>query len=523
MKQVDKCAKIFAPVYKKETGLSQMLNIATSGGPVGASPLPGMGSGQGPDAPKGLFSALVSLFGNNSGQQTPGAQTPGAQTLGDNGAQTLPTEQNANLWMNLQAGDASLSISSQAISSTIDPQDMLGQLPAMIDGLMIDGLQIDQQMLQELALKGIDGAIDMASAGDPASQAIALGTAMLGIQETLQNGSASNPASQTGLQNNPQAQQQANLLAFLAANNGAQGSEAAGQNAGATDFDAAQLQNSTAPNTQLSAAQLATLKQLASQQAANQQMGNQQVLTPNTTPEQVATRDSLAVDLQRQLSTNSELNQTKNTNQNIQAIGNLNNNSNANQTQLPFVLTREIVTSGDPIAIAQLSGQASSQSELSGLLRPTQASYQPNPINLSNVAIEIARNFNNGINRFQVRLDPPELGRIDVRMNIDEAGNVNARLTVERPDTLDFLQRDVRALERALAQAGIDSSRTNLEFMLKDSPFGGNNSGDGGDQGDQTDNPNSNNNNNDNDSKADPTMIAAYRGNVAQGGLSIWV
>ena len=54
-----------------------------------------------------------------------------------------------------------------------------------------------------------------------------------------------------------------------------------------------------------------------------------------------------------------------------------------------------------------------------------------------------------------------------------QAGQVNARLTVERAETLDLLQRDQRALERALAQAGLDASKTNLEFSLKQNPFAG--------------------------------------------------
>ena len=33
------------------------------------------------------------------------------------------------------------------------------------------------------------------------------------------------------------------------------------------------------------------------------------------------------------------------------------------------------------------------------------------------------------------------------------------------------MQRDHRALERALAQAGLDSSKTNLEFSLRQNPF----------------------------------------------------
>jgi flagellar hook-length control protein FliK len=93
-------------------------------------------------------------------------------------------------------------------------------------------------------------------------------------------------------------------------------------------------------------------------------------------------------------------------------------------------------------------------------------------VNMPQMAVEIVRQVEAGNSRFQIRLDPPELGRIDVKLDVDKAGNVHARMTVERAETLDLMQRDQRSLEKALAQAGLDSSKTNLEFSLRQSPFG---------------------------------------------------
>lgn len=100
-----------------------------------------------------------------------------------------------------------------------------------------------------------------------------------------------------------------------------------------------------------------------------------------------------------------------------------------------------------------------------------QAPAQPQQVSLPQLAFDIVRHVQQGQSRFEIRLDPPELGRIDVRMDMDAGGALNARLTVERAETLDLLQRDQRALERALHQAGLDSGKTNLEFSLKQSPF----------------------------------------------------
>ncbi len=112
--------------------------------------------------------------------------------------------------------------------------------------------------------------------------------------------------------------------------------------------------------------------------------------------------------------------------------------------------------------------------------RVVQTGYQTSQqqLNLPQIAFELARQTTEGNTRFQIRLDPAELGRIDVQLDIDTSGQVNARLVVEKAETLDLMQRDQRGLEKALHQAGLDSAKTNLEFSLKQ-----NHGGDGQQQG----------------------------------------
>lgn len=107
--------------------------------------------------------------------------------------------------------------------------------------------------------------------------------------------------------------------------------------------------------------------------------------------------------------------------------------------------------------------------------RVVQTGYQTSQqqLNLPQIAFEVSRQVESGNSRFQIRLDPPELGRIDVKLDIDNKGQVHAKLTVEKAETLDLMQRDQRALEKALQQAGLDQSKTNLEFSLKQNPFAG--------------------------------------------------
>ncbi len=84
------------------------------------------------------------------------------------------------------------------------------------------------------------------------------------------------------------------------------------------------------------------------------------------------------------------------------------------------------------------------------------------------LAFHMKRNFANGVNRFEVRLDPPELGRIDVRLDLGADGRVAAALTVDRPETLDLLQRDARLLQKALEEAGVNVDDGALNFSLRD-------------------------------------------------------
>lgn len=87
---------------------------------------------------------------------------------------------------------------------------------------------------------------------------------------------------------------------------------------------------------------------------------------------------------------------------------------------------------------------------------------------VSALAVHIAQQANNGARRFDIRLDPPELGRIQVRLDVSRDGQVSTHLIVERVETLDLLQRDARQLERALQDAGLKTSEDNMKFTLKD-------------------------------------------------------
>ncbi|MET7245267.1 flagellar hook-length control protein FliK [Methylobacterium sp. EM32] len=119
----------------------------------------------------------------------------------------------------------------------------------------------------------------------------------------------------------------------------------------------------------------------------------------------------------------------------------------------------------DPSAPAPQAKGADAATQAAAETRPAVSVQAP----LSAVPLTIGMRALAGANRFEIRLDPYELGRIDVRLDIDrQHGAVKAHLVVERPETLALLQRDAASLQQALSQAGLDPGEAGLSFSLRD-------------------------------------------------------
>lgn len=143
----------------------------------------------------------------------------------------------------------------------------------------------------------------------------------------------------------------------------------------------------------------------------------------------------------------------------------------------------------------------------------------PQP-NLPALAGHFLKKLGEGASSFEIRLDPSDLGRIDVKLDIDGKGGIIAKMLVEKPETLDLLQRDQRSLERALQQAGLDTQKTSLEFSLKQNGSGFSGGAGPGQQGHQAfGRPGA---------KSDDTEIPAPAGNPYRvtgpaGGVNLFV
>lgn len=439
--------------------MSQPFATSLASNQYGSGALSGAGNARsGNSAQDGLFSTLVSLVNGTT-------SAPKPSDIIQIGSPDFTGE----AWVNLQMGDVSLSLSSQAMTTAMTPQTMLTMIPGVLDDLNLD-------------------------------QAVLNGMTKLG--ETAQTKpDAQSTINQAILANSGSSANDEALLSIIAQNN-----SAAGKTAGSV----------------LPVVAISLSEQLSS--ALTQKDATQQQLVQIGMEQAAArTNDNLAAQLQRQLAVEGDVKQNANTQTQAQAMNMGQNASNAAAalSQLPVVQTREILTSTDPLLVAQNLGLSNNQAAQTALFKPVQAAYQGPQVNVPNVAMEITRHVNAGNNQFQIRLDPAELGRINVRLHMDDGGNVNARLVVERPETLAMLQRDAHSLERALAQAGLDSSKTNLEFSLKQNPFAGDQFA-SNDDNNASDQNNSETEQNQNHSPPD-LAVAAYQGTVSPSGISLWV
>ena len=83
------------------------------------------------------------------------------------------------------------------------------------------------------------------------------------------------------------------------------------------------------------------------------------------------------------------------------------------------------------------------------------------------VAVQINRAVLDGQDKFVVNLKPATLGKVSVQLEVGHDNRVIAVIAAERPDTLELLQRDSRALELALKDAGLKTDSGSLSFNLQ--------------------------------------------------------
>lgn len=121
-------------------------------------------------------------------------------------------------------------------------------------------------------------------------------------------------------------------------------------------------------------------------------------------------------------------------------------------------------SAGPPPAAHALSGVAPTSAQAATALTLTHAATAAAPA--VQVGREIIRKFDGENTRFEVRLDPPELGRVEVKLEVSRDHRVTAIVAADSPQTLADLTKHARDIEQALQSAGLELADDGLSFDL---------------------------------------------------------
>ena len=117
-------------------------------------------------------------------------------------------------------------------------------------------------------------------------------------------------------------------------------------------------------------------------------------------------------------------------------------------------------TPADPLAAARTT--------TTDAMRATQTNpaLQNAPPTTVQVYQRMVERFDGRAQRYEIRLDPAELGRVDVRIEVGADKKIHAVLAAHDSAALTDLIRGQRSLERALSDAGIDVAEGGIKFEL---------------------------------------------------------
>lgn len=71
---------------------------------------------------------------------------------------------------------------------------------------------------------------------------------------------------------------------------------------------------------------------------------------------------------------------------------------------------------------------------------------------------------------FDIRLDPPDLGRVEGRLTVSDDGKAVLSLAFDNQNAFDLFSRDEQALRQALVQAGLSFAAGDFAFSFRDRP-----------------------------------------------------
>ena len=83
------------------------------------------------------------------------------------------------------------------------------------------------------------------------------------------------------------------------------------------------------------------------------------------------------------------------------------------------------------------------------------------------VKVKLVKAAHGGLDKIKIQLNPSELGKVEVRLEFGSDGGVRGTVIVDKPETMDLLQRDAKQLERALHDAGFKTGGDSLDFQMR--------------------------------------------------------
>lgn len=123
---------------------------------------------------------------------------------------------------------------------------------------------------------------------------------------------------------------------------------------------------------------------------------------------------------------------------------------------------------GEPLAgLAGLNGTAGTAMQKAGQAAASTGARTP-PAAMEQVVLRLQRAVAEGTDRLRLQLRPASLGKLDIQIDISSTDSrTQIVVSVEKPETYVLLQRDARALEEALRQAGLQLDEGSLSFNLQ--------------------------------------------------------
>lgn len=88
------------------------------------------------------------------------------------------------------------------------------------------------------------------------------------------------------------------------------------------------------------------------------------------------------------------------------------------------------------------------------------------PPPVEQVAIHLRRAVAEKTDTIEIKLTPPDLGKLTIHLSIDEDKQVTAIISAEKNQTLDLLHRDHRHLEQVLNASGLKTEDGSIQFEL---------------------------------------------------------